>query len=77
MDRQIFRKAHYVKLSDGTWLVQVTDPDARWGFYLCDEDQSWDGGFGIADNQEWTIVQDTKVPKSVKARLGWIIEEHA
>jgi hypothetical protein len=74
----------YVR-SGRTWLVQVPDSSSRWGFYLADEDSSWDGGFGApvattskrgASHGEWELVEDeSKVPARVKARLGWILDE--
>jgi hypothetical protein len=72
---EMTKKAEYVKVGD-EYFVQVLDQDSRWGFYLCDEDASWDGGFGIADNQQFEIVPENKVPLSVRERLGWIMEEH-
>ena len=67
----------YVR-SGRTYLVQVPDPSSRWGFYLADEDSSWDGGFGAptASHGEWDLVEDeSTVPARVKARLGWILDE--
>ena len=36
----------YVKTDTGEWLVKLVDDNAQFGFYLCDDDQSWPGGFG-------------------------------
>jgi hypothetical protein len=63
----------YVRTDDGRYLVQVPDPESRFGFSLADEDQTWDGGFGIA--RWWRVVPENRVPKRVKERLGWLLEE--
>jgi len=63
----------YVQTSDGTYLLQIPDRDSQLGFYLADEDSSWDGGFGIAT--EWEIVDDQDVPKKVRRILGPILED--
>jgi hypothetical protein len=61
--------------------VQVPDPDSRWGFYLADEDGSWNGGFGATvsgpqtGGGEWELVPEAKVPARVRERLGWILDE--
>ena len=64
----------YVRTSGGKVLVQVPDPDSRWGFYLADEDSSWDGGHGIAT--EWEAVPEAQVSSVDKERLGWILADH-
>jgi hypothetical protein len=66
-------KPVYVRTEDGRYLVQVPDPDSQFGFYLADEDQTWGGGFGIA--RRWWVVPENRVPKRVKERLGWLLEE--
>lgn len=70
----------YVRLDNGKWAVQIPDPESRWGFYLAtsatgDDSDTFDGGFGLADNQEWTLVPESKVPKGVKDRLGWLLDD--
>ena len=62
----------FVKTSDGTWLVQKP-ADNQWGFVLCDDDQSWDGGVGIATSFE--LVAQNKVPKKVREELGWLLDD--
>jgi hypothetical protein len=63
----------YVKTSDGKILLQIPDPQSRWGFYLADEEQSWDGGLGIATS--WEVIDPSEVSKEDKERLGWILEQ--
>ena len=63
----------YVRTSDGTILVQVPSTEARWGFYLCDDDQTWDGGVGIAT--EWLCIPGAQVPRADRERLGWLLDE--
>jgi hypothetical protein len=69
-------KAAYVVTAQGEILVQVADPDSRWGFYLADDDQSWDGGIGAAS--EWEIVpdDDPRITPEIREQLGWILDEH-
>ena len=64
--------AGFVKTSDGTWLVQKP-ADNQWGFELCDDDQSWPGGLGIATSFE--LVAQNKVPKTVREELGWLLDD--
>lgn len=68
-------QAGYVITEDGTILVQVPNPDSRWGFYLADEDQSWDGGFGIASSWDLIPDDDPRVTDEIRDRLGWILDE--
>jgi hypothetical protein len=68
-------KAGYVVTADGTILVQVPSPASRFGFYLCDDEQSWDGGIGVA--QSWTLIadDDPRIDAGDRERLGWILED--
>ena len=65
--------AGYVRTTDGRYLVQLPDDVSRWGFRLYDDDQSWDGGIGVAT--EWTLVSESEVPEADRERLGWLLEE--
>lgn len=65
----------YVLTSDGIWLVQRPNTAARWGFYLEDEHQSWDGGIGVAT--EWALKPRAEVPMDVRKRLGWLLADDA
>ena len=73
------KKLHcgYVKVTEGSGkgqiLLQIPDAQSRFGFYLCDDDQSWDGGIGIANS--WEKISEKKVPTEDKERLGWILED--
>lgn len=63
----------FVKTDRGQYFVFVPDEEARSGFYLCDDDQNWDGGFGVA--QSWQRVKASEVPRKVRNQLGWILRE--
>lgn len=69
----------YVKLDNGEFMVQIPDPDSKWGFYLITSDDgfdtsSFDGGFGCG-SLSWVPVWFNEVPEEVKNRLQWIIDE--
>lgn len=61
----------YVRTSEGIYLVQ-RPADNEWGFELCDDDQSWPGGFGVAT--KWDVFHESRVPAEEKERLGWLLE---
>lgn len=65
--------AGYVATEGGEVLVQVPD-DNRWGFYLADDDQSWDGGFGVAASWEAIADDDPRIADEVRERLEHIVE---
>jgi hypothetical protein len=67
--------AGYVVTEDGLILVQVPSEESRWGFYLADDDQGWDGGFGIAS--EWDLIadDDPRITEDDRERLGPILED--
>ena len=69
-------KPHYVITNTGRILVQVPDPDSRWGFHLADDDQTWDGGLG-SGAQSWEVIpdDDPRITEDIRERLGWILEE--
>lgn len=66
--------AGYVLTDDGLILVQVPDPDSRWGFYLADDDQSWDGGFGIAGKWELLSADDPRISADDHERLDFMLD---
>jgi len=65
----------FVITEDKKILVQVSDKNCQFGFYLCDGDQAWPGGFGISN--EWTAISkdDPKITKEDHDRLDWILEQ--
>jgi hypothetical protein len=67
--------ASYVLTADGTVLVQVPNPNSRWGFYLADDDQSWDGGLGVASEWERIEDDDPRITEEDRERLEMILEE--
>lgn len=64
----------YVITGDGTILVQVPN-DNQWGFMLCDDDQTWDGGFGVASEWEPIANDDPRITDEDRERLQWILDE--
>lgn len=60
-------KLSYVRTDNGTALVQVPDDNPH-GFYLCDDEQSWDGGFGIANG--WTLISAADLSDDELEQLG-------
>lgn len=68
-------KSGYVVTSDGTILVQVPDPNSRWGFCLADDDRSWDGGIGAASEWELLADDDPRITNADRERLAWILED--
>lgn len=67
----ILKDRYYVKTDRDQYFIYVKDPESKFGFYLADDDQSWNGGHGIAN--EWHRVKASEVPRSVRNRLGWIL----
>jgi hypothetical protein len=65
--------ATYVRTTDGTYLVQLPDARSKGGFALFDDDQSWEGGLGVAST--WTAVPPEDVPEADRERLGWIFSD--
>ena len=55
-------------------LVQVPDTESRYGFYLADDDQTFDGGLGVAESWEAIPENDPRINREVKDRLGWMLE---
>ena len=67
-------EAGYVITEDGTVLVQVPDGN-RWGFYLADDDGTFDGGFGVASSWDLVSDDDPRISDADRDRLGWILDE--
>jgi len=65
----------FVITDNGTILVQISDPTASSGFYLADDDQTWDGGFGVAQNWEMISYDDPRITNEDHERLDWLLEE--
>ena len=65
----------FVITDDGTILLQAPDPNSRWGFYLADWDQDWDGGVGVATG--WTAIDDNdpRITDEDHQRLDWLLRE--
>lgn len=65
--------ACYVVTDQGGILVQLPD-DNQWGFVLCDEDQSWPGGFGIASSWERIADDDPRITDQDREDLEWLFQ---
>lgn len=63
----------YVRTDTGEIMVQIPDSESRFGFYLANEEQSWDGGIGIAAS--WEAISKSDVSEEDKERLGWILSQ--
>jgi hypothetical protein len=63
----------YIRTESGSVYIQKNDPNSRWGFVICDDDQTWDGGFGCGDS-EFTPIAKSEVSEADKERLGWILK---
>lgn len=71
-DEEVYKG--YVRTNTGKVLVQIPDPESHWGFYLADEEQSWDGGLGITASA-WEVISESEVSEEDKERLGWILSQ--
>jgi len=67
-------RCRYVRTNDGRFLIQVEDTELfpRWGFALCDDELTWEGGFGAC--QSWKLVPESEVPPAVRRELQYVIE---
>ena len=63
--------AFFVTNGNGDYLVQITRADGS--FFLADEDQTWESGFGCGW-KTWRHVDRADVPGDEEDRLGWIID---
>jgi hypothetical protein len=65
----------FVLGSDGRIYVQVP-ADNQWGFSICDDDQSWPGGFS-SGLESWTLLanDDQRITEDDRERVGWILDE--
>lgn len=64
----------YVITESGLILVQ-RPADCRWGFELCDDDQVFPGGHGVAS--EWTLLagDDPRITPQARERLSWLVDQ--
>jgi hypothetical protein len=65
----------YVIIDTGGVYVQLPAPESRWGFVLADDDQTWDGGFGLAAEWEAVPDDDPRVTDEDRERLSWLLDE--
>jgi hypothetical protein len=68
-------KCEYVRTDEGRYLVKVRDKELfpRWGFALCDDELSWEGGFGAC--RSWEVVKPEEVPAAIREELQYVIDE--
>lgn len=66
-------QASWVITEGGTILVQVPDATSEWGFYLADDEQTWDGGFGVAG--EWVPIprDDPRITQEDRDAMEWML----
>lgn len=55
-------------------LIQVTDPEVPFGFYLTDGDQSWVGADG-SGVKNWIVIEECQVPIDIQEDMGWVFDE--
>jgi hypothetical protein len=66
--------AGYVITDDGQIFVQLP-AENRWGFLIADDDQSWEGGFGLGIGG-FTLLDedDPRITDADRERLGWMLD---
>lgn len=73
------RQNRWVIVSDGQILVQrFIQPDGInrvADFDLCDDDQSWNGGSGVATSWEVIADDDLRITPQTREALGWLYED--
>ena len=67
-------KAGFVVTPDGDVFVQIP-AENRWGFSLCSDEQSWEGGIGAAHSWELVDRDDPRVSDTSREELGWLLED--
>lgn len=66
----------YVKTPTDYYYVQVSDNQAKYGYYLVDRfGNKFDGGIGIYD-REWSEISETDVPQRVRMGLEWVFKTY-
>lgn len=57
-------------------LVQIEDEKSEFGFYLADEEMSYDGGFGSGATT-WQVIEkdDPRITDELHERLDWLLED--
>jgi hypothetical protein len=72
----LMAKTSFVRTNDGRYLVQIEDAELfpRWGFALCDDELSWEGGFGAC--RSWELVEPEEVPLAVRQELQYVIDDY-
>jgi hypothetical protein len=66
----------YVLTSNGDYLVQISDNDAKTGYFIVDKSgKRYDGGNGITA-REWKTVNEKEVPRDTRMELQWAFETY-
>jgi hypothetical protein len=65
----------YVLTDKGDILVQVPE-DNQHGFSLCSDDQTWPGGFGIAQSWEALKDDDPRITADDHENMDWILDQN-
>lgn len=67
-------EAGYVVTQDGTVYVQLP-ADNQWGFVIADDDQTWEGGFGLNGSWELAAENDPRITDEDRERLSWLLDQ--
>jgi len=65
-----------VRMADGSIYVMERTEDSPYGFVIHDDDQSWDGGFGLACGEFEEIEEtDPRITEEDWERLETIVSQ--
>jgi hypothetical protein len=64
----------WVITDNGTILIQ-RPANNQWGFELASDDQTWPGGFGIAQSWEAIPDDDPRITDEDRDTLQWLFDE--
>lgn len=69
-------QAGYVLTDTGEILVQLPDESMEHGFCLADDDQTWDGGLGVAQTWDLLTDDDPRISDDDRERMGFLLEDY-
>lgn len=61
----------FIQSDDGRFFVQIRDENARFGFRVLDDEQSYE----VPPFKTWKAVAIDEVPEDDRERLRWILED--
>jgi hypothetical protein len=62
----------WVKTNEDEFYIQLADCEARFGFVLCDDEQSWD----VPPFENWEPVSSDTVPNDRREELQYLLDEN-